>query len=44
MSKMVDDMLKQLDRVKENMRQALQAQIAEATLPDTMDNAARRCV
>ena len=30
---LVDDMLNQLDRVKENVRQALQAQIAEATLP-----------
>ena len=33
---MVDDMLEQLDRVKTNMRQALQAQIVEATMPKEM--------
>ena len=36
MALMVDDMLNQLDRVKTNVRQAVQAQIAEATLPNTM--------
>ena len=36
MALMVDDMLEQLDRVKTNMRQALQAQIVEATMPKEM--------
>ena len=39
MALMVDDMLNQLDRVKTNVRQAVQAQIAEATLPNTMTDA-----
>ena len=37
-SLLVDNMLEQLDRVKENMRQALQAQIAEATLQSSVQN------